>query len=201
MKDNSNYNQLFQSLSQGDELAFEKLYKLYFPRLYAFSFKIINDSSLAKDVVQNVFIKIWEIRYSFNFENPEAFIYQMVRNASLNYIRNLKVVDNLKSKIKDQYLGEELYYIDLVGNDPYVLIEKELEEKILEVMSSLSDKCLSVFRLSRIDGLKNREIAEQLGISIKAVEKHISKAMKIYKQNFADYLPLQIILLVLGGLK
>lgn len=192
---------MFHSLAKGDELAFEKLYKLYFPRLHSFSFKIINDSGLAKDVVQNVFIKIWETRTSFNFDNPEAFIYRMVRNASINYIRHLKVVDNLKSRVKDQYLGEELYYIDMVGNEPYILIEKELEDKILEVMNSLPDKCLTVFRMSRIDGLKNREIADQLEISIKSVEKHISKAMQIYRGNFADYLPLHIILLVLGGMK
>ena len=199
--ENSSHIQLFSSLAKGDDLAFEKLYKLYFPRLYAFSFKILNDSGLAKDVVQNVFIKVWEIRTSFRFENPEAFIYQMVRNASLNYVRHLKVVDNLKSKVKDQYLGEELYYIDMVGDEPYILIEKELEEKIIEVMNSLPDKCLTVFRMSRIEGLKNAEIADQLKISIKTVEKHISKAMYIYKGNFADYLPIHIILLLLGGLK
>lgn len=192
---------MFHSLAKGDEKAFENLYQLYFPRLYAFSFKIINDSGLAKDVVQNVFIKIWETRSSFNLDKPEAFIYQMVRNASLNYIRHLKVVDNLKSKVKGQYLGEELYYIDMVGNEPYILIEKELEGKILAVMNSLPDKCLTVFRMSRIDGFKNREIAEQLEISVKSVEKHISKALQIYRDNFADYLPLHIILLVLGGLK
>ena len=192
---------LFDSLTKGDEKAFEMLYQLYFPRLHAFSFKIINESSLAKDVVQNVFIKIWETHTSFNLENPEAFIYKMVRNASLNYIRHLKVVDSLKSKVKDQYLGEELYYIDMVGNEPYILIEKELQEKILSVMESLPDKCLTVFRLSRIDGLKNKEIAEQLNISIKSVEKHISKALQIYREKFADYLPLHIMLLVLGGLK
>ncbi len=192
---------MFHSLANGDEMAFEKLYKLYFPRLHSFSLKIINDSGLAKDVVQNVFIKIWETRTSFCFENPEAFIYQMVRNASINYIRHLKVVDNLKSRVKDQYLGEELYYIDMVGNEPYILIEKELEDKILEVMNSLPDKCLKVFRMSRIEGLKNREIADKLEISIKSVEKHISKAMQIYRKNFASYLSLHIILLVLGGLK
>lgn len=201
MKESLSHTRLFHSLAKGDESAFEKLYKLYFPRLYTFSLKIINDSALAKDVVQNVFVKIWETRTSFTFVNPEAFVYQMVRNASLNYIRHLKVVDNLNSRVKDQYLGEELYYIDMVGNEPYILIEKELEEKILEVMNSLPDKCLTVFRMSRIEGLKNREIADQLEISIKSVEKHISRAMQIYRVNFADYLPLHIILLVLGGLK
>jgi RNA polymerase sigma-70 factor (ECF subfamily) len=200
MGTNAIHKELFQSLSKGDEVAFEKLFHLYFPRLYAFSFKLINDSGLAKDVVQNVFIKVWETRFSFNFENPEAFIYQMVRNASLNYIRHLKVIDNVKLQVKNQYVGEELYYIDLVGNEPYILIEKELEGKIIKVMESLPAKCLTVFRLSRVDGYKNREIATQLRISIKSVEKHLSKALLIYRRNFADYLPLQIILLVLDGI-
>lgn len=200
MQEKSAYSTLFQSLTMGDEKAYEALFHLYFPRLYAFSYKILNDSGLAKDVVQNVFIKIWETRSSFNFDHPEAFIYQMVRNASLNYIRHLKVVDNLKLKVKDQYLGEELYYIDLVGNDPYILIEKELEVRIQEVMESLPNRCLAVFRLSRLEGMKNLEIAARLGISIKTVEKQISKALQIYRHNFADYLPLQIILLVLNDL-
>lgn len=199
MNDNLSHTQLFHSLAKGDEHAFEQLYRIYFPRLYAFSNKIISDNGLAKDVVQNVFIKIWETRTSLNYENTEAFIYQMVRNASLNYVRHLKVVDNLKLVVKDQYLGEELYYIDMVGNEPYILIEKELEEKIWKVMDSLPDKCLDVFRMSRIDGLKNREIADHLGISVKAVEKHISKALQIYRYNFSEYLPLHIFLLVLGG--
>jgi RNA polymerase sigma-70 factor (ECF subfamily) len=200
MKEKPVHSALFQSLAMGDEKAFELLYHLYFPRLYSFSYKILKDSGLAKDVVQNVFIKIWETRSGFNFDHPEAFMYQMVRNASLNYIRHLKVVDNLKLKVKDQYLGEELYYIDLVGNDPYILIEKELETRIQEVMESLPKRCLTVFRLSRLEGMKNLEIADRLGISIKAVEKQISKALQVYRHNFADYLPLHIILLVLSDL-
>lgn len=200
MKEKSTHSALFQSLAQGDEKAYEIVFHLYFPRLYAFSYKILNDSELAKDVVQNVFIKIWETRSVFNFDHPEAFMYQMVRNASLNYIRHLKVVDNLKLKVKDQYLGEELYYIDMAGNNPYILIEKELEERIHEIMESLPNRCLAVFRLSRLEGMKNLEIAAHLGISIKAVEKQISKALQIYRHNFADYLPLHIILLVLSDL-
>jgi RNA polymerase sigma-70 factor (ECF subfamily) len=201
LKPNEHHTELFHAHANGDKEAFGQLYKLYFPRLYAFSFKIIKDGNLAKDLVQNVFIKIWESPTVINIENPELFLYQMVRNACLNYIRHLKVVDNLKTIVKDQYLGEELYYIDLVGNQPYLLIEKELEGKIFEVMNSLPEKCLAVFRMSRIDGLKNREIAEQLGISLKAVEKHISKALQVYRDNFADYLPLHLVLLVLGGMK
>lgn len=200
MKENTGDFILFERLVNGSHNAFEQIYRLYFPRLYAFSFKITQDSAIAKDVVQNVFVKVWEMRKNFSTESPEAFIFKMVRNASLNYIRNLKVVDKLKTEIKNQYLGE-LYHIDLVGDEPYILIEQELNEKIQEIMNSLPPKCQAVFRMSRIDGLKNREIAEKLDISIKAVEKHIAKAMQVYKHQFSDYLPLHIIILVLAAMK
>lgn len=192
---------LFRELSSGNEEAFEKLYHLYFPRLYSFSLRIIRDSGLAKDIVQNVFIRLWENRDIFHHEQPEAFLYQMVRNASLNYIRHVKVVDNLKEKVRDQFQSQELYYIDMVGDEPYLLIEKELNEQIFDVLDSLPEKCSLVFRKSRIEGLKNKEIAEQLGMSLKNVEKHISKALSIYRDKFSGYIPVAVILLVLKNLK
>lgn len=192
---------LFKSLAEGDEKAFGKLYMLYFPRLYSFALKIVQDSALAKDVVQNVFISLWESRNTFRYEHPESFLYKMVRNASLNYIRHVKVVDNLKIKAKAQFLGEELFHIDMVGNQPYVLIEKELQEKVAEVMDNLPEKCKAVFLLSRIDGLKNHEVAVQLGISIKMVEKHISKALSIFREKFADDLIMPLILLIIRSLE
>ncbi|MFV0378086.1 MAG: RNA polymerase sigma-70 factor [Mangrovibacterium sp.] len=190
-------NELFAAVSSGDEGAFEKVYLLYFPRLYVFAIKIVQDEALAKDIVQSVFIKIWETKQTKEYEYSEALMFRMVRNASLNYIRHLKVVDNLKNHIKDQYLGEELYYIDMVGDEPYILIEYELQKKVMDVMNLLPDKCQLVFRMSRIDGFKNSEIAEQLGISIKAVEKQITKALSVYKQHFSGYLSLSVIVLIL----
>lgn len=192
---------LFNDFKDGNEIAFEKLYRLYFPRLYVFSLKIVQESGLAKDVVQNVFIRLWENRDTFYREHPEAFLYKMVRNASLNYVRHIKVVDNLNAKVRDQYLGEELYYIDMVGDQPYVLIEKELQEQITQVFDSLPEKCRIVFQKSRIEGLKNKEIADQLNMSIKNVEKHISKALVIFRDKFSDYLPLHVVILFLSALK
>ncbi len=192
---------LLKAASTGDEKAFEQLYKLYFPRLYTFSLRIVNENDLAKDVVQNVFIRLWESPELFLHEHPEAFMYKMVRNASLNHIRHLKVVDNLKIQVKDQYLGEKLYYIDMVGNEPYVLIEKELQEQVAKVMDSLPDKCRTVFHLSRIEGLKNKEIADRLNINIKTVEKHVSKALDVFRERFSDYLPFSVLLLILQSLK
>jgi RNA polymerase sigma-70 factor (ECF subfamily) len=91
---------------------------------------------MAKDVIQNVFVKIWQNPEIIDKENPEAFLFKMVKNASINFIRHLKVVDNLKTKIKEKYIGEELYNIDFVGNEPVLLIEKEMQTRILKVVNS-----------------------------------------------------------------
>ena len=191
---------LFKAVSKGDEASYERLFKLYFLRLYSFALKIVRDEVYAKDIVQNVFIKIWEKPDLLHIEYPEAFVFRMVRNASLNFVRHLKIVDNFKEEAKDHFMGEELYHIDMVGDEPYILIREELHQQIMDVMNSLSPKCQTVFKMSRLEGLKNQEIADQLGISIKSVEKHISKALSIYRENFADYIPLQIVLLTLPGL-
>lgn len=201
MEQNQNQNAVSLFVRERNEEAFRNFYYLYFPRLLRFAEKIIKDADLAKDVVQNIFIKIWENPQCLPVEAYEAFLYKMVRNASLNYIRHLKVIDSLKSEVKNQYLGEELYHIDLVGDQPCILIEQELHQKVVEVLDSLPEKCRQVFKLSRIDGLKNKEIAEKLQISLKSVEKHISKALAVYKHSFSDILPLQIFLLILGEMK
>ncbi len=195
MKLQGDNRELFIITMKGDEKAFEKLYRLYFPRLFCYSEKIVENSNMAKDIIQNIFIKVWENPKIIKTDNPEAFLFKMVRNASLNYIRHLKVVDNLKKKVKEKYLGEELYNIDFVGNEPIELINSELQAKVAQVMNSLPQKCREVFSLSRNEGLKNREIAKKLNISVKSVEKHISRALAEYRTNFAELMPLYLLLI------
>lgn len=187
-----NSKEIFLKTRNGDEKAFESLYRMYFPRLFSYTKKIVDDDSIAKDIIQNIFIKIWENPKILKVENPEAFLFKIIKNASLNFLRHLKVIDNVKIKVKEKYLGEELYYIDFVGNEPVELIHQELQAKLNRVFNSLPPKSREVFALSRNEGLKNREIAEKLNISIKSVEKHISKALTAYRTNLAELIPLYI---------
>jgi RNA polymerase sigma-70 factor (ECF subfamily) len=95
---------------------------------------------------------------------------------------------------------EELYRIDFMGNEPYILIEKELKLKIEKTIQNLPDRCREVFIMSRIEGLKNKEIAEKLNINIKNVERHLNRALQSFRQNFSEELPIALIILVLRGL-
>lgn len=189
LKETNTNRNLFKRLAERDESGFEQVYRLYFPRLFTYSLKIVGDKNQAKDVVQDVFIKLWENPEVLDKENPEAYIFKTVRNASLNAIRHLKAIDTLKIKVKERCEGDELYFTDFMGSEPTQLIDKELQTNFENVLNSLPQKCREVFTLSRKEGLRNREIAEKLNISKKNVEKHISKALTIYRTSFADLIP------------
>ena len=163
---------------------FEILFRRYFDRLFAYAFKIVNDEDLAKDLVQEVFLKVWERRKLLKGHKIESLLFTMLRNQCISHLRHVRVVENRQLQIGKHLHMEELYRIDFVGNKPLVLIEKELQEEFDLLISKLPPKCKEVFQMSRVDGLSNSEIATKLDLHIKSVEKHISKALKFFYAHF-----------------
>lgn len=191
---------LFAKVKEDDERALESLFLNYFPRLKNFAQSIVRDELLAQDIVQEIFVKLWEKRKEIRIVNIEAFLYRLVRNQCIDHVKYLKVVENKKAEIGASALFEELYRIDFVRNEPYVLIEKELNDAIEDLIRKLPDRCREVFVLSRLKGLKNAEIAQQLGINIKNVERHITRALKSFHERFAGDVPVILLLLVLKNM-
>lgn len=104
----------------------------------------------------------------------------MVRNSCLNYLKHQSLIENISiDSIYDNYGEERLYSSDMMETPDEIILRKELMSLFHKAVSMLSERTREVFILSRFHGLKNREIADRLGISVKAVEKHISKSMKI----------------------
>jgi RNA polymerase sigma-70 factor, ECF subfamily len=202
VKDSSNRkaDELFDQIKADDQKALELLFSVYFPRLNDFAKKVVKDDSISQDIVQEVFVKIWEKRAAIESLNIEAFLFKLVRNRCIDYIKHIKVVNNRMQEIQISTQYEELYRIDFVGNEPYVLIEQELKIKIEKTILDLPDRCREVFTLSRINGLKNKEIAEKLGINIKNVERHLNRALQSFRGNFREELPIALIILVLKSL-
>jgi RNA polymerase sigma-70 factor (ECF subfamily) len=193
-------DELFELIKLGDQKALELLFAIYFPRLNDFACKVVRDDVISQDIVQEVFVKIWEKRAEIEPINLEAFLFRLVRNRCIDYIKHLKVINNRMQEIQISSKYEELYRIDFVGDEPYVLIEQELKQKIEKTIDSLPERCREVFILSRMNGLKNKEIAEKLDINIKNVERHLSRAMQSFRENFTEELPLAIVILVLKSL-
>jgi len=190
-------DELFDQVKTGDQKAFELLFSIFFARLNDFAKHVVKDSIISQDIVQDVFIKVWENKAIIESLHLEAYLFRLVRNRCIDYINHLKVVNNRMLEIKISSKYEELYRIDFIGNEPYILIEQELKTKIEKTIQGLPDRCREVFMLSRMDGLKNKEIAEKLDINIKNVERHLNRALQSFRNDFTEELPIALILLVL----
>jgi RNA polymerase sigma-70 factor (ECF subfamily) len=190
-----NTSDIIEKIKQGDEQVFEELFFEYYPRLHAFAMEFLRDHHLAKDAVQEIFIKLWEKRNSVWNGSLSGFLYTMVRNQCLNYLRHKKVMENRKMNLKQAVYLEEVYRIDFMRDQPCTLIEKQLNEELEEAMGELPPKCRKVFTMSRKEGMKNREIADRLGFSLKNVEKHLSRALKHFRHRFNRQLYMNHIIL------
>jgi len=193
-------DELFDQVKAGDQKAYELMFSIYFSRLNDFAKHVIKDDTISQDIVLEVFLKLWENRSKIESLNLEAFLFRIVRNSCIDYIKHIKVLNNRMHEIEISSKYEELYRIDFVGNEPYILIEQELKNKIENTIKGLPDRCREVFILSRMEGLKNKEIAEKLDINIKNVERHLNRALQSFRKNFTDELPIVLIVMVLKSL-
>lgn len=188
---------LFNQFKAGDSKALKELFHRVFPRLFDFARKITKENQVAEDIIQDIFIQVWEKKHQIESINIEAYLFRLVRNRCLDYIKFIKVINEKEIELYSIQKYEELYRIDFIRNEPYLLIQEELKNEIERTIESLPPRCKEVFLLSKIEGLKNREIAEKLQINIKNVERHLSRAIKTFREKFSDDLPLAIILIVL----
>ncbi|MCT4672023.1 MAG: RNA polymerase sigma-70 factor [Prolixibacteraceae bacterium] len=179
-------NQLFVKVKAGDIHAFQKLFEDYYTSLFYYACKFV-DNEMARDKVHDIFILLWQKKEQIEIQTSvSAYLFRMVRNKCLQEIE--------KQKVRDRYCQENLKAEEIqYYNEGFKsIIEQELTQKLNETMLKMPPNCRKVFSMSRIDGLKNKEIAEQLNISIKAVEKQMTKALKIIRLELNEYLPLLI---------
>jgi RNA polymerase sigma-70 factor, ECF subfamily len=172
-----------------DELVFEQLFKTHFQHLFNFAFQYLPDEDIAKDITQNVFVKLWEHRTSIDTQKSvQSYLFTSVRNSCINHIRDHK-------KYNSRILDVELAEIESgIKTDNYEYIE--LEQKINKILGSLPEKCRKVFEMSRFENKKYKEIAIELDISEKTVEAHMSKALKSLKEHLREYL-ISVLLILL----
>jgi RNA polymerase sigma-70 factor (ECF subfamily) len=190
--------QIIKALKNRELNAYRDLFFTYYPRLVLFANKFTNDMDAAKDIVQDTFTALWEKAESLTIErSPSAYLFQIVRNKSLNYKRHQDIKRNVKDEIRHQINEcERRVYADF--KDPFhSLLEAELDKRISCVIEMLPEKCRDVFKMSRKEQLKNREIADKLGISVKMVEKYISKAIRVLRTELIDYVTILSILFFL----
>ncbi|WP_186758688.1 RNA polymerase sigma-70 factor [Echinicola salinicaeni] len=170
-----------------DEKVFEATFKSHFQALHGYACALLKDEDEAKEIVQNVFLKLWEKREQIHIETSvKAYLYQMVYRNSMNTIRHEKVKQKHQNITKYQSISAPVQKDE--GDD------SELMGMLKLALQSLPEKCRKVFLLSRYESLKYQEIADRLGISVKTVEAHMGKALKHLRVELADFLPIILFL-------
>ena len=160
------------AIRNGDEKAFEKLFRTYTKKLCNFADQYVDSSEVAEEIVQDVFLEIWDNRRGWEpNKNVRAYLYKSVRNSALDYLKHEDVVETWKKEA-----GVKAHNLTKSPGDH--LRQKELGRSIQDAMAELSERQRVVFILARRHEMTYKEVAETLDISVKTVETHISEALK-----------------------
>ncbi|HKI88663.1 MAG TPA: RNA polymerase sigma-70 factor [Draconibacterium sp.] len=161
-------------IESGTESWFKNVFDENYEYIRNYLFYLSGDIELAEDLVQDVFLKLWEKKSSVKNESVRAFLFTIARN------------DFLKSRRQNNYdLKFRSTYFDQVENkSPEYLMElKEFDQRLQKTIAGMPEKCRTVYLMSRIDELTYSEIAENLNVSVKAIEKQMSKALQIMQKE------------------
>jgi RNA polymerase sigma-70 factor (family 1) len=178
--------ELLVLLADGDHAAFAEVYARYWNGLYHTAFGILRQEDIAQDIVQEVFIDLWNRRQAAGIKALKPYLHQAARFQVLKAIRAGKV---------DQSFYERVARITVRISDTDPVQFKELQEIINGLLESLPDNCREVFRLSREEHMTYAEIALRLDISVKTVEKRMSLALRHFRVGLDGSLPLLIFFL------
>lgn len=188
LTDNIGEPELTERICKGDRVAFDVAFRRYYPGLVIFASQFTAEQSVAEEIVQDFFVRLWEKRMDLVFtDSMKSYFFTSVKNRCFNYLKHrkieLEVIERLKVISRQSLLFE-----------PDVYLDSELQEKITRAVNALPERCREVFIMSRFKGMKNDEIAEQLNLSKRTVETHISNAIASLRRDLKEYAGLVILI-------
>lgn len=176
-------DQLSVRIRMGDEQAFELLFRRFYIQLCVYANKFLADPEQAREIIQEVFCKIWEGRKDIDpGHSLKAYMFRIAKNLCINKLNKRKTESKYTEITKNVYTS-------FPETDPIheSLCAKELELNIAAAISKMPPECRRIFELSRTEGLKYKEIAEMLQISVKTVEAQMSKAFRILRVELTEW--------------
>uniref|UniRef100_UPI0032166AE0 RNA polymerase sigma factor n=1 Tax=uncultured Draconibacterium sp. TaxID=1573823 RepID=UPI0032166AE0 len=186
------------NLKRGNPDTFKEVFRILYPRLKGYCKLFVSDDNQAEDIIQETFISLWDNKNSLKPDNTiESYVFVILRNKCLNFLKKQKLENDLVDieNLKVEEL-QFLYQLDLAEKE-----EKSLEEQLIdsfkEALDELPEKMKVVFTQCKIEGKKQKQVAEELGISIKMVEKHISKAKQQIREKLIQQYPALLVIIAL----
>jgi len=183
-------------VKNGEEKAFALIFHAWYGSLLHFCREYVVDFEAARNIVQNVLLKLWERRETLQEDsNLKAYLFVMAKNESISYLRHLKTEAGYQKNVRVFSADLELNLGAISDLDFEKIDIDQIGGVIDSVIASLPERCQEVFRLSRYEELKNKEIAERLQITEKAVEANMTRALKTLREKLKDYLGILILLI------
>ncbi|MDB5086383.1 MAG: polymerase sigma-70 factor [Mucilaginibacter sp.] len=176
-------------IKEGNERAFEKVFREYFKSLHAYAYIFIKDDEQAEEIVQNIFCRIWEKREQLKTDGSlKAYLYRSIHNESVNYLKHQKT----RAAFQLHYSNED----QTTGEASEKIMAAELDGHIQKALNELPLQCRIIFQLSRFENLKYKQIADQLNLSVKTVESQMGKALKVLRLKLAEFLPIVLYIII-----
>ncbi len=173
----------FDDIKNGNEAAFNKAFDLYYSRLCFFTDKFLHDFDLSRSVVQQVFVDMWIKRDKLQVTSLQSYLFQSVRNASLDILKRRKAESKYLSTLEPEDSAPLADWME----------EAELADRINKAIQKLPEKCREIFVMCRFEEMKYAEIAARLNISVKTVEMQIGIALKKLRKELSDYQMIQLL--------
>ncbi len=181
--------ELVAQLQLGNELALAAIYRKYWQQLYLSAYNVLKDKLACEDIIQELFIKLWNNRHSIEINvSLKAYLYAATRYEVYRQVKNGKVTSDVFDRLFESLQTPVEY-----ENIEY----KELMTRVSLVVNTLPDKCREVYKLSREDYLSHKQIASRLNISTKTVENHIAKALRQLRTSLGSFFSLLMAILLL----
>jgi RNA polymerase sigma-70 factor (ECF subfamily) len=187
-------SELIINIKKGDSKSLELLFRRLYPRLCAYAKKFLMDSDDAEEIVQEVFYSLWKHRSRLDEDKSlNSYLFTSVKNSCLNHL------NSLSNKTKHAELMRFLYVQEAADNvnSYHALLAKDLEQDFNAALEHLPSECRKIFELSRTEGLKYKEIAHKLNISIKTVETQMSRALSKLRLQLREHIALLIVMMML----
>ena len=178
-----------------DIAIFNKLFNDYYRQFASFAMGYIKDEAKAQDFVSDAFASYWEKKETLAEDtNAPAYILTIVRNNCLNYLQHRKV----KVRAAEEITDHAQWVLDTKINtleacDPDKIFSEEIEQIIVNTISNLPKRTAKIFSMSRFEHLSHRDIAEELGLTTKSVEYHITKTLNELRINLKDFLTISVL--------
>ncbi|NDV67975.1 RNA polymerase sigma-70 factor [Dysgonomonas sp. 25] len=174
------------------ERDFSNLYLTYYSKLLRFAEEYVLSTEDAENIVQDIFLKLWEKQELLPLvENINAYLFKLIRNRCLDYLKHQLSVEKYTKNTQDAFrleLSLKLHSLDQFDED--IFANENIDKVIMDAINELPDRCREIFMLSKIEGLKYKEISARLGISVNTVENQIGIALKKLRLKLKHYLPL-----------